>query len=262
MYIPLALGTLIALLIAPRRQFWHLLAAAFVSAAIAKAAPQYYWLFAPAWILAVALRSIAAERPTVTGMFALALAGILTWASDNTVISEALLLFSTAIAAVMIKVFEALGTALGLAGALGSAAAPALAWTYLSRRLERAAEEVPFVAVALSVLGWVMVNAVIQGVGAAAGAYSDVTRIAFAGMAAAAALVSLYRLYEALKGEVEAAVDAVVGAPLLAAAFPELWRALVPVIAAFTIFDTALSAWQRRLGVTAIALATALAFTR
>jgi len=39
MFIPLALGTFIALLIAPRRLFWQLLAAAFVSSAVARRPP-------------------------------------------------------------------------------------------------------------------------------------------------------------------------------------------------------------------------------
>jgi hypothetical protein len=259
MYIPLALGTLIALLIAPRKMFWHLLAAAFVSAAVAKAAPQLYWMFAPAWIVAAALRTVAAERPAVAGLFLLILAGILVWASDNTVVAQALAAFAAAIAHVMLKVFEAVGAAVGLAGALGSAAGAALAWTYFARRLERAAEEVPFAVMAPVMLGWVMVSAVVRGAGMAASQYSDVTATAFGAAAVAAAFISLYRIYEALKGDMEAAVDAAVGAPFLAAAFPDLWRAVAPVIAAFVILDTALSAWQRRLGVTAIALAVALA---
>jgi len=259
MFIPAAAGTLVALLIAPRKVFWHLLAAAFVSAAIAKAAPQYYWHFTPAWIIAVALRSIAAERPSVVGIFLLALAGILVWASDNTVIAQALTAFAAAIAYVIIKAFEALGTAIGFAGSAGAAVSAALAWTYFSRRLERAAEEVPFVAMAAVFLGWVAVTSAVEAVGSAA-AGSETTSIAFTAMAVAAAIVSLERIYEALKGDVEAAVDAAVGAPFLAAAFPELWRALVPVVAVFVTLDTALSAWQKRLGVTAIALAVALAY--
>jgi hypothetical protein len=259
-FIPLAAGTLLALLVAPRRHFWHLLAAAFVSAAVARAAPELYWMFAPAWVIAAALRTVAAERPSVTGMFTLILAGVLVWASDNTVIAQALTALAGAVARVMLGLFEALGAALGLAGTLGSAAGAALAWTYFARRLERAAEEVPFAVMAPVMVGWVMVAAVVNAAGAAAAQYSDLTAVAFGAAAVAAALVSLYRVYEALKGDVEAAVDAAVGAPFLAAAFPSLWRALVPVVAAFVILDTALSAWQRRLGVAAVALAAALAY--
>jgi len=261
MIIPLALGTLIALLIAPRRQFWHLLAAAFVSSAVAKAAPSFYWLFVPAWVLAVTLRVATSERPSVMEVFTLALAGVLVWASDNTIISQALMTLATALALVMLKVFEALGEALGIASTFGAAVGPALAWTYLSRRLERA-EDAPFAVISLVVLGWVMIAAVVKAVGEAAAQYSGAAQIAFAGMAAALAFISMYRLYEALKGEVEAAVDAAVGVPFLAAAFPDLWHALVPIVASFVILDTALSGWQRRLGVTAVALAAALAFTR
>jgi hypothetical protein len=261
MFIPLALGTLIALLIAPRRQFWHLLMAAFVSSAVARAAPDYYWLFVPAWVLAVTLRVATSERPAVVEMFTLTLAGVLVWASDNTVISQALMTLATALALVMLKVFEALGEALGIASTFGAAVGPALAWTYLSRRLERA-EDAPFAIIAVVVMGWVMIAAVVRAVGEAAAWYSDVTQIAFAGMAMAVAFVSIYRLYEALKGEAEAAVDAAIGVPFLAAAFPELWQALVPIVAAIVILDTALSGWQRRLGVTSVALAVALAFTQ
>jgi hypothetical protein len=261
MLIPLALGTLIALLIAPRRQFWHLLTAAFVSSAVARAAADYYWLFVPAWVLAATLRVATSEKPRVVEVFVSVLAGVLVWASDNTVVSQALMTLATALALVMLKVFEALGEALGIAGTFGAAVGPALAWTYLSRRLERA-EDAPFAVISLVVMGWVMISAVVRAVGEAAAQYSSVTQIAFSGMAAALAFVSMYRLYEALRGDAEAAVDAAIGVPFLMAAFPDLWSALVPVVATIVILDTALSGWQRRLGITSVALATALAFTR
>ena len=260
MFIPLALGTLVALLIAPRRLFWHLLSAAFVSSAVAAAAPQWYWLFAPAWILAVALKTVVTERPTVAGMFTLVLAGVLVWASDNTIISQALTAFAAALAQVITQIFEAVGEALGFAGAAGAAVGAALAWTYLSRRLEKTAEEVPFVVLAPILLGWILITAVINAVGQASVQFSELTRIAFQALAVVAAFVSIYRIYEAVKGEAEAAVDAAVGAPFVAAAFPELWTALVPLIAVFVILDTALSAFQRRYGVSAVALAFALAY--
>jgi hypothetical protein len=259
MFIPLALGTLVALLIAPRRLFWHLLAAAFVSSAVAVAAPQWYWLFVPAWILAVAIKTIAAERPTVVGIFTLVLAGILVWASDNTIISQALTAFAAVLAEVFIRIFEAVGAALGFSGAAGTAVGAALAWTYLSRRLEKTAEEVPFAVLAVVFLGWLLVAAVINAVGQASAQFSDITALAFQALAVVIAFISMYRIYEALKGEVEAAVDAAVGAPFLAAAFPELWSALVPIVAVFVILDTAFSAFQRRYGVSAVALAFALA---
>jgi hypothetical protein len=214
----------------------------------------------PAWILAVALRAITTERPTVAGIFTLVLAGILVWASDNTIISQALTAFATALAQVVVQIFEAVGEALGFAGAAGAAVGAALAWTYLARRLERAAEEVPFVVLAPIMLGWTMIAATINAVGQASGQFSELTRIAFQALAVVVAFVSMYRIYEALKGEVEAAVDAAIGAPFLSAAFPELFATLVPLIAAFIILDTALSAFQRRYGVTAIALAFALAY--
>jgi hypothetical protein len=260
MFIPLALGTLVALLIAPRRLFWHLLSAAFVSSAVAVAAPQWYWLFAPAWILAVAIRTIATERPAVSGIFTLVLAGMLVWASDNTIISQALTAFAAALAQVIVGIFEAVGEALGFAGAAGAAVGAALAWTYISRRLERIAEEVPFAVLAVVLLGWVLVTATINAVGQASVRFSELTHIAFQALAVVVAFVSLYRIYEAVKGEAEAAVDAAVGAPFLAAAFPELWAALVPLVAVFVILDTAFSAFQRRYGVSAVALAFAMAY--
>jgi len=262
MFIPLALGTFIALLIAPRRLFWQLLAAAFVSSAVAVAAPQWYWLFAPAWILAVALRTMATERPTVAGAFTLALAGILVWASDNTIISQVLTAFAAALAYVITQIFKAVGEALGFAGAAGAAVGASLAWTYLARRLEKTAEEVPFAVLAVVFLGWIMVTAVVNAVGAASGQYSELTAMAFQALAVVIAFVSMYRIYETLKGEVEAAVDAAVGVPFLAAAFPALWTALVPIVTVFVILDTAFSAFQRRYGVSAIALAFALAYVR
>ena len=262
MFIPLALGTFIALLIAPRRLFWRLLAAAFVSSAVAVAAPQWYWLFAPAWILAVALKVMASERPSVVGTFTLVLAGILVWASDNTIISQALTAFAGALAYVIIQIFKALGTALGFAGAAGSAVGASLAWTYLARRLERTAEEVPFAVLAVVFLGWIVITAVIDAVGAASWHYSELTAMAFQALAVVIAFVSIYRIYEAFKGAVESAVDAAVGVPFLAAAFPSLWTALVPLVAVFVILDTAFSAFSRRYGVAAIAIAFAMAYVR
>ena len=260
MFIPFALGTLVALLIAPRTLFWRLLAAAFVSSAIATVAPQWYWIFAPAWILAVALKTMVSERPTVAGAFTAVLAGVLVWASDNTIISQALTAFAAALAQVIIRIFEAVGEGLGLAGALGGAVGAALAWTYLARRLERSAEEVPFVVLAPVMLGWIMINAVINAVGQAAGQFSELTAIAFQALAVVVAFVAVYRIYEALKGHPEAAVDAAVGAPFVAAAFPELWAALIPIMAVFVILDTAIAAFSRRYGAAALALAFAMAY--
>ena len=260
MFIPLALGTLVALLIAPRRLFWHLLSAAFVSSAVAVAAPQWYWLFVPAWILAVALRTLATERPTVAGVFTLVLAGILVWASDNTIISQVLTAFAAALAHVITQIFQAVGEALGFAGAAGAAVGAALAWTYLARRLERAAEEVPFAALAAVFIGWIMIAAVVNAVGQASVRFSEFTSTAFQALAVVIAFITIYRIYEALKGHPEAAVDAAVGAPFLAAAFPELWTTLVPIVAVFVVLDTAFSAFSRRYGVSALALAFAMAY--
>ncbi|MFZ8809330.1 MAG: hypothetical protein ACO2PN_14650 [Pyrobaculum sp.] len=260
MFIPLALGTLVALLIAPRRLFWHLLSAAFVSGAVAAAAPQWYWLFVPAWVVAVAIKTIATERPTVAGTLTLVLAGVLVWASDNTIISQVLTAFAAVLAEVFIGVFNAVGAALGFSGAVGAAVGSALAWTYLSRRLEKTAEEVPFVVLAVVFLGWLLVTATINAVGQASAQFSDLTALAFQALAVVIAFISMYRIYEALKGEVDASVDAAVGAPFLVAAFPELWSALVPVVAVFVILDTAFSAFQRRYGVSAVALSFALAY--
>ncbi len=260
MFIPLALGTLIALLIAPRRLFWYLLSAAFVSSAMAVAAPQWYWLFVPAWILAVALKTMMMERPTVTDVFIMVLAGVLVWISDNTIISQVLTAFTAALVQVIIRIFEAVGEGLGFAGAAGAAVGAALAWTYLARRLERVAEEVPFTVMAVVVLGWLMINAVVNAVGQASGQFSELTAVAFQALAVVVAFVSIYRIYEALKGVHEAAVDAAVGAPFVAAGFPELWAALVPLIAVFVILDTAMSAFSRRFGMSALALAFALAY--
>jgi hypothetical protein len=260
MFIPLALGTLVALLIAPRRLFWHLLSAAFVSSAVAVVVPQWYWLFVPAWILAVALKVMIMERPTVTGIFTLVLAGILVWVSDNTIISQVLTAFAAVLAQVIIQMFEAVGEALGLTGAIGAAVGAALAWTYLARRLERAAEEVPFTALAVVFIGWIMIVAVINAVGQASVQFSELTSMAFQALAVVAAFVSIYRIYEALKGHPEAAVDAAVGIPFLAAAFPALWAVLIPVIAVFVILDIAFSAFQRRYGAAALVLAFAMAY--
>jgi len=262
MFIPLALGTFVALLIAPRRLFWQMLAAAFVSSAVAMAAPQWYWLFAPAWILAVALKVMASERPSVVGTFTLVLAGILVWASDNTIISQALTAFAAALSYVIVAIFKAAGDALGFAGAAGGAVGAALAWTYLARRLERTAEEVPFAVLAPVFLGWIVITAVVDAVGMASGQFSTLTSMAFQALAVVIAFISIYKLYEAFKGFAESAVDAAVGIPFLAAGFPQLWATLVPIVAVFVILDTAFSAFSRRYGVAALAIAFAMAYVR
>jgi urea transporter len=84
--------------------------------------------------------------------------------------------------------------------------------------------------------------------------------MAFQALAVVVAFVTIYRVYEALKGYPEAAVDAAVGAPFLAAAFPELWTVFVPVVAVFVVLDTAFAAFSRRYGVSALALAFAMAY--
>jgi hypothetical protein len=110
------------------------------------------------------------------------------------------------------------------------------------------------------VLGWIVITAVINAVGMASGQFSELTSMAFQALAVVVAFVSIYRLYEAFKGTVEAAVDAAVGIPFLAAAFPTLWSALVPIAAVFVILDTAFSAFARRYGVAAVAIAFAMAY--
>ena len=260
MIIPLALGTLIALLLAPRRLFWYMLSMAFVSSAIALAAPQYYWIFMPAWIAVVALKAISMEKPSIMSIFLLLLAGALVWLSDNTIISQVLVAFSSVLAQVFVGLFNAVGAALGFSGAAGGAVGAALAWTYLARRLERIAEDMPFTVLAEILLGWLVINATISAVAAASEQYSQLTALAWQALSAAVSFIAIYRIYEALKGEVEAAVDATIGAPFLVSAFPSLWGALVPVVAVFAVLDIAFSIVQKRYAVSAIALSFALAY--
>ena len=260
MLIPLALGTLVALLLAPRKLFWHILSMAFVSSAIAVAAPQYYWIFMPAWVAVVALKAISMEKPSVMSVFLLLLAGALVWLSDNTIISQVLVAFSSVLAQVFVGIFNAVGAALGFSGAAGGAVGAALAWTYLARRLERTAEEMPFAVLAEVFLGWLVINATISAVGAASGQYSQLTALAWQALAAAISFIAIYRIYEAFKGDVEAAVDAAIGAPFLVSAFPSLWGALVPIMAVFAVLDIAFSIVQKRYAVSAIALSFALAY--
>jgi len=260
MFIPLALGTLIALLIAPRRLFWHILSMAFVSSAIAVAAQQYYWIFMPAWIAVVALKAISMEKPGVMSVFLLLLAGVLVWLSDNTIISQILVAFSSVLAYAFAGIFSAVGAALGFSGAAGGAVGAALAWTYLARRLERTAEDMPFAILAEIFLGWLVINATISAVGAASEQYSQLTALAWQALSAAISFIAIYRTYEALKGDVEAAVDAAIGAPFLVSAFPALWGALVPIMSVFAVLDIAFSIVQKRYAVSAIALSFALAY--
>ncbi len=263
MFIPAALGTLIALLIAPRREFWYLLSAAFVSGALiyAQVPPTVYWFFVPAYIVAVAFHFIRIEeKASVVEMFLLILAGLLVWLSDNSIITAVFTALAKVLADVLAAVFAELVNVLGLAvsGAVAAATGAALAWTYLAHRIERVAEEQPFTALALLFLGWLAVNLSIRAVYDAAVGVSDVVATALNAVYVAATFVGLYRLYDAFRGKPEAAIDAAVAVPFLSAVLSSLWPQLAQLIAAFVVLDIAFAALERRLRITAIVLAFAL----
>jgi len=287
MFIPLALGTIVALIVAPRRQFWYILAAAFVSGALAAVAPQYYWYFVPMYLVALLLWAMRVENPRLMGYVMLIAAGLLVWLSDNSIINYVFSMFMRALAELLVAAFGAVAQVIGIT-TYAALAGAALAWSYAGRRLLRISFETPLAAAAVYYLAYIIIvviagtaakvaagtpagNAAQPGAfinpwlqqgnetGPPAGSAPSMGQIAVQAISMAVALIGLYRLNEAFKGDTEAAVDAAVALPFISAAFPELAAAITPIAALLAILDIAWAAVDRRYAATSVALALGLA---
>jgi len=257
MFIPLALGTIVALVIAPRRQFWYLLSAAFVSGALASVAPQYYWYFVPVYLVALLLWAMRVESPTLTGYAVLVAAGLLVWLSDNSIINTAFSAFMKALADLLVALFGAIASAIGVA-TYAALAGAALAWSWAGRRLVKISHETPLAAAAAYYLAYVLI-VVVVGAAAQAASTTEMGAIASQAISMTITLIGLYRLNEAFKGETEAAVDAAVALPFVASAFPDLAAAVTPIAALLAVLDVAWAAVDRRYAATSVVLALGLA---
>jgi len=259
MLIPLALGTIVALIVAPRRQFWYLLSAAFVSGALAAVAPQYYWYFVPMYLVALLIWAMRVENPRLTGYAMLIAAGLLVWLSDNSIINYAFSAFMKALAELLVSAFGAIAQVIGIT-TYAALAGAALAWSYAGRRLLRISFETPLAAAAAYYLAYVVI-VVITGAAAEAASMGDssMSQISMQAVSMAIALIGLYRLNESFKGESEAAVDAAVALPFVSRAFPELAAAITPIAALLAILDIAWAAAERRYAATAVAISLGLA---
>jgi len=257
MFIPLALGTVVALIIAPRRQFWYLVSAAFVSGALASVAPQYYWYFVPMYLVALLLWAMRVESPSLAGYAVLVAAGLLVWLSDNSIINTAFSEFMKALANLLVALFGAIASAIGIT-TYAALAGAALAWSYAGRRLVKISHETPLAIAAAYYLAYVLLTVVV-GAAADVASMSEMGAIASQAISMTITLIGLYRLNEAFKGETEAAVDAAVALPFLASAFPNLATAITPIAALLAILDIAWAAVEKRYAATAVALSLGLA---
>jgi len=257
MLIPLALGTVVALVIAPRRQFWYLLSAAFVSGALAAVAPQFYWYFVPMYLVALLLWAMRVESPTLTGYATLVAAGLLVWLSDNTIINAAFSEFMRALADLLVALFGSIASAIGVT-IYAALAGAALAWSWAGRRIIKISHETPLAIAAAYYLAYVLLITVVRAAAEVA-SMTDMGAIASQAISMTIVLIGLYRLNEAFKGEVEAAVDAAVALPFVSAAFPEFASTIVPIAALLAILDIAWAAVEKRYAAAAVALALGLA---
>jgi len=257
MLIPLALGTVVGLVIAPRRQFWYLLSAAFVSGALAAVAPQYYWYFVPVYLVALLLWAMRVESPSLTGYAVLVAAGLLVWLSDNSIINAAFSAFMKALADLLTVLFGAIASAIGIT-TYAALAGAALAWSWAGRRLVKIGHETPLAVAAAYYLAYVLIVIVAEAAADVA-SETEMGAIASQAISMAVVLIGLYRLNEAFKGEPDAAVDAAVALPFMSSAFPELATAITPIAALLAVLDIAWAAVDRRYAATAVALALGLA---
>jgi hypothetical protein len=244
MYIPFAGGTIVALLLAPRQVFMYFLTMAFVSAALQHAGSPFYFHFTAAYVVAVTMWAISrGERMSVIDYLLTVVLGLAIWFSDNKIIYDAINAAGDAIAGALKSVFEAAGLGAG-------AVAAGLAYLYIHRRAERFMEESPFLAVALvSIMFWIY-DVLYE---AALGVAGNVANLINVGVA----VLGLYRLYEALRGDEHALLDAAIALPAVKLLFAD-YTTLVNIISLFAVLDIALGVLSRRARASALVLSVAL----
>ncbi|MEM4732121.1 MAG: hypothetical protein QXO48_03140 [Desulfurococcaceae archaeon] len=228
MILPAGTGLLglIAIGIFNRRAIPIALIALFVSGALAAKAPEYYAYFTPLLFSAIALYTLRQEERVIERVIGLLLGMSIIWASDNAAIANALRDISVTL---ITPFFNAVYEVLGLLG-FGAALTSLLAWSLLSPRLMRLAEEEPLLAMGYVVLGFTILSGLINSV-------PDYLRLALA-------IALLNQFSRALRGNLEALGEVAPVLFLLSALIPETQLAAIGAVVA--IIELAIGVLSRR----------------
>jgi hypothetical protein len=228
MLLPAGAGLLglLAIAILNRRAIHIGLITLFVSAAVAVAGPQVYAAFTPLIAGAIALYALRQEERVIERVVGLFLGLAIIWASDNTVIAQ---VFAAISYEIIKPFFDALVDVLGIIG-FGGVLGSLLAWSLLSPRLMRIAEEEPLVAIGYVLLGTMVL----------AGAIAAVP--AFVALAMAIALLNQFS--RALRGNIEALGEVAPALFILAVIIPPVM--LAPLGAVLAVIELAFGVLSRR----------------
>jgi len=217
---------LLAIALLNRRAIPIALITLFVSAAVAAAGPNVYAAFTPLMAGAIALYALRQEERVVEKVVGLFLGLAIIWASDNTAIAQVF----GAISYELVKpFFDALVNVLGIIG-FGGVLGSLLAWSLLSPRLMRVAEEEPLVSI-----GYVLLGAIVL-----AGAVAAVPPY----VALAMAIALLNQFSRALRGNMEALGEIAPALFILATIIPA--KSLAPLGAVLAVIELAFGVISRR----------------
>ncbi|MEM4546553.1 MAG: virus coat protein VP2 [Nitrososphaerota archaeon] len=217
---------LIAIGIFNRRAIPIALITLFVSGALAAKAPEYYAYFTPLLFSAIALYALRQEERVIERVIGLLLGMAIIWGSDNAAIANALRDISVTL---ITPFFNAVYEVLGLLG-FGAALTSLLAWSLLSPRLMRLAEEEPLLAMGYVVLGFTILSGLINSV-------PDYLRLALA-------IALLNQFSRALRGNLEALGEVAPVLFLLGALIPA--TQLTAIGAVVAIIELAIGVLSRR----------------
>jgi hypothetical protein len=228
MLLPTGAGLLglLAIALLNRRAIHIGLITLFVSAAVAVAGPSVYAAFTPLMAGAIALYALRQEERVIERVVGLFLGLTIIWASDNRAIAQVL----AGISYELVKpFFNALVDVLGIIG-FGGVLGALLAWSLLSPRLMRIAEEEPLVSMGYVILGSVVL----------AGAIAAVPPF----VALAMAIALLNQFSRALRGNIEALGEVAPALFLLAAIIQP--TVLAPLGAVLAVIELAFGVLSRR----------------
>ena len=217
---------LLAIAVLNRKAIPIALITLFTSAAVAVAGPTAYAAFTPLIAGAIALYALRQEERVVERVVGLFLGLGIIWASDNVAIARILASISYAI---IKPFFDALVDTLGIIG-FGGVLGSLLAWSLLSPRLMRIAEEEPLVS-----MGYVILGAVVL-----AGAIAAVPPF----VALAMAIALLNQFSRALRGSIEALGEVAPVLFILATIIPS--NMLAPLGAVLAVIELAFGVLSRR----------------
>jgi hypothetical protein len=217
---------LLAIALLNRRAIPIALITLFVSAAVAVAGPNVYAAFTPLIAGAIALYALRQEERVVEKVVGLFLGLSIIWASNNTAIAQVF----GAISYELVKpFFDALVNVMGIIG-FGGVLGSLLAWSLLSPRLMRVAEEEPLVSMGYVLLG----SVVLAGAVAAVPPY----------VALAMAIALLNQFSRALRGNMEALGEIAPALFILATIIPA--KSLAPLGAVLAVIELAFGVISRR----------------